>query len=139
MAIAAQDGGDASHGSFLPDLALGGSRDQRVWLDAAGRGTTDVGVLRLAPGAQGETRDQDQELGEPEDFDVCAGGGICADSAVVDTGGAAFGKDDVDPVTVSGFAVRDFLGRDFDCGHRALLQGGDTEFAAGEWKDLVAG
>src|SRR5580700_956940 len=139
VVAAAQDGGDASLGPFLPHLAVGGSRDECLWMDAAGRRVADVGVLRVAPGAQGETGHQDQELGEPEDSDVCAGGGIRADSAVVDSGGAAFGKDDVDLVPVSGLAVRDFLGRDPDCGNGALLQGGDAEFAAGRWEDALAG
>ena len=139
MAFAAEDGGDASHRAFLPDLAVGGPADERIWMDAAGGGIADVGVLRLAPGAQGETGHQDQKLDQPEDFDVCAGGGICANSAVVDTGGSAFGEDDVDHRDVSGVAMRDFLGRDFDCGYRALLQGGNAEFAAWEWEDAVAG
>jgi len=30
----------------------------------------------VAPGAESETGNQDQKLGEPEDFDVCAGSGF---------------------------------------------------------------
>src|SRR4029077_15368578 len=139
MAFAAENGGDASLRAFLPHLALGGPADERLWMDAAGGGAADVGDLRVAPGARGETGAQDQKLDQPEDFDVCAGGGICADSAVVAAGGAAFGENDVDPVAVSGVAVRDFLGRDSDCGDRALLQGGDAQFAPGQREDVVAG
>ena len=108
-------------------------------MDAAGSGFADVGVPCVAESAEGETRHEDQELGESEDFDVCAGGGFRADSAVVVTGGAAFGENDVDPGAVSGIAMRDFLGRNFDCFDRAVLQGGNTEFAAGQWEDSVAG
>jgi hypothetical protein len=58
-----KNGGDASLGTFLQDLALGGSPDKRVWLDAAGRSAADVGVLRMAQSAEGETRDEDPQLG----------------------------------------------------------------------------
>ena len=139
MAFAAQNGGRTSYGEFFPDLAVGGPADERLRLDAAGGRVADVGVLRVASGAQGETRNQNSKLGEPEDFDVRAGGGICPDSPLVDSGGAAFGENDVDPVAVSRVAVRDFLGRDSDCGYRAVLQGGDAEFAAGQWEDFVVG
>jgi hypothetical protein len=139
VAFAAQNGGDASHGSFLPDLALGGSRDECLWVDAVGRGAADVGILCVAQSAEGEAGHEDSQLGQPEDFDVCAGGGIRADFAVVDSGGAAVGKNDVNPGAVSGIAVRDFLGRNSDCGNGPVLQGGNSEFAAGEWEDAVAG
>ena len=139
MAFAAENGGDASLRTFLPHLALGGPADEHLWMDAAGRRAADVGVLCVAAGAEGQTRDEDQELGEPEDFDVCAGGGIRPDSPLVDSSGAAFGENDVDPGAVSGIAMRDFLGRNFDCFDRPVLQGGNKEFAAGQWEDSVAG
>ena len=139
MAIAAQNGGHASLRAFFPDMAVGGPADERIWMDAAGRRAADVGVLCVAAGTQGEASNEDQELGEPENFNLCAGGGIRADSAVVDSGGAAFGENDVDAGNVSRVAVRDFLGRDPDCGDRALLQGGDAELAARKWEDPVAG
>src|SRR5579859_7757863 len=96
-------------------------------MDAAGGGLVDVGVLRVAPGAQSETRHKNSKLGEPQDFDLCAGGGICPDSPMVDSCGAAFGENDVDLVAVSWVALRDLVGRDSDCGHGALLQGGNAE------------
>src|SRR5258706_5478225 len=108
-------------------MALGGPADEHLRMDAAGRGAADVGILRVAPGAEGETGHQDQKLGEPEDFDVCAGSGIRPYFALVAAGGAAFGQDACDDCTVSWISLRGFVGCDPGCGHGALLPDGDAQ------------
>ena len=108
-------------------------------MDAAGGGAAGVGILCVAENPQGQAGDEGAELGEPEDFDVCAGGGVRANFAVVDPGGAAIGKDDGGDCAVPGIAVRDFVGRDFDCGDGVVLQGGDAEFVVGKREDVVVG
>jgi hypothetical protein len=139
LAAAAETCRDASDGAIFSRMAVGGPRDERLRVDAAGGGAAGVGISRVAEDPQGQAGDEGAELGEPEDFDVCAGGGVRPDPAVVDPGGAAFGKDDGGDCAVPGIAVRNFVGRDFDCGDGIVLQGGDAEFVVGEREDVVVG
>lgn len=131
--------GGASTRVFLPRVVVDGSRGRTLRLDAAGRGPAGLGILCMEKSSQGQAGDQDAELAEPETLVVCISRGFCADFAVVDSGGAAFGENHGAACTLSGFALRHFLGGDLDCCDSALLQGGDAEFAARKWQDAVAG
>jgi len=130
--------GGASTRVFLPRVVVDGPRGRTLRLDAAGRVPAALGILCVEKSSQGQAGDQGAELAEPKAFVVCIGGGFCADSAVVDSGGAAFRKNHGAACTLSGFALHDFLGSDLDCCHSALLQSGDTESAARKWEDAVA-
>src|SRR5579885_3782098 len=131
MGYSAAAGRFTCFGILFPRLAVGGPRNERLRMDAAGGGAAGLGVLRVAQGAQGEAGGQGAKLGEPENFDVCPGRGIRADPAVVDSRGAAFRKNDGNAFAVSGIAMYDFLGSNFNCGHGVVLQGGDAEPATG--------
>src|SRR6516162_1179426 len=80
----------ASASVFLPRVVVDRPRGGTLRLDAVGRGPARVGILCLEKSSQGQAGDQGAELAEPEAIVVCIGRGFCADSAVVDSGGAAF-------------------------------------------------
>lgn len=96
-------------------------------LDAAGCGAAGVGIFGVAEDTEEEEdRAKNQELGQPQDFDVCSGGRIRSDPAVVDSRGATFGKDSGGALPLSRAAVCGVVERDTcgcDC---AVLEDGYT-------------
>ena len=69
---------------------------------------------------------------------VCAGGGICADFAVVDTCGAAFGQNAGDTGAIPGGAVRLVVERGADRDDYFVCSPGNAGQVDGKWKDVVA-
>ena len=92
----------------------------------------------MAEDSQEQANAEDQGVGEPEDPDVCAGCGIRADFAVVDTCGSTVGQNAGYAGAISGGAVRIVVERGADRDDDFVCSPGNAGQVDGKWKDVVA-
>ena len=111
-------------------MGLDGPEDLAVRLGAHSDCPAGLGSSGLAEGEKSQADAEDQGMGQSQDADVCAGGRICADSALVDSGRAAFGEDYVHVCDASGTAGAGFLECNPGCLRFAVCQFGNAGHAA---------
>ena len=133
VSLASHDGQPPRTQAFS-GVGMDGPEDFALRLGTHSDRSAGLGFHGLAKGEKSQADAEAKRMGKPQNADVCSGGGICTDFAVVDSGRSAFGQDYVHLCDPSGTAGAGFLDRDPGCLRLAVRQFGNTGHAARPWQ-----